>query len=166
MSLSDRGRFLLLTGFGSGLAPVAPGTFGSVVGLAIGYLVEVSCGGAALWVTWALAAVLLVFGCAQTSFVARAFRSKDPGAVVLDEIVGMLVTAALFVSVFGALSWVGWVACFAAFRVFDIVKVQPVKRLESIPGAPGIMLDDVAAGVWAGACVIALHWTGIVLLTR
>ena len=167
MSLLDRVRFLLLTGFGSGLAPFAPGTFGSVVGVAIGIGIELGVPGSSPWILWSISIVLLAYGCAESAFVERAFPSKDPGAVVLDEIIGQLVAAALFVSVCGRpLGLVGWALCFAEFRFFDIAKIQPAKRLEKIPGAPGIMLDDVAAGVWAGACVIALDLVGIVPLSE
>ncbi|MCA8941214.1 MAG: phosphatidylglycerophosphatase A [Planctomycetes bacterium] len=162
MTLGDRFRFALVTGFGTGLAPFAPGTFGTIPGVAIGVGIEIVCGPSSIaWVTAAVAAVLLAVGCAQTEFTRRAFGSKDPGAFVLDEIVGVLVAAAIGQAFAGPLGVVGWSFCFALFRVFDITKVWPARSLEAIPGAPGIMLDDVAAGVWSGALLIvaaALGW--------
>ncbi len=162
MSVLDRLRFLLITGFGLGLAPVAPGTFGTLAGVVpavwIGYACETQTAAITLW---ALSVVLLLFGCLQTEFSDRVFQRKDPGAFVLDEVVGFFVAAAIYFAWTGALTPVGWALCFAFFRLFDIVKLQPAKRLEEFPGAWGIMLDDVAAGVWAGLALVGAQLFGL-----
>jgi phosphatidylglycerophosphatase A len=82
---------------------------------------------------------------------------------VLDEVVGYLVTVAVFLTLRGPLGPTGFALAFVLFRVFDILKVQPARRLEELPGAYGIMLDDVAAGAYAGlvlvgASALGLHW--------
>ena len=157
--LMDRLRFLLLTGGGTGLAPVAPGTFGTIPAFALAAGIVWLCPD---WRGWAgillLSLVLLWFGCLQTEFSARTFGSHDPGAFVLDEIVGYLLAVAIFWVARGVPS-LGWqLGLFALFRFFDISKLQPARALEGLPGAAGIMLDDVAAGVWAAAAAIGLSF--------
>ena len=160
-SLADRGRFLLVTGFGLGLAPVAPGTFGSLAGVVPAVIIGYAWPARAAVVLWVLAAVLLAFGCAQSRFAERVFERKDPGAFVLDEVVGYLVAAALFMTWQGGLTPMGHGLCFLFFRAFDVCKIQPAKRLEELPGAYGIMLDDVAAGVWAGVALVIAGAVGL-----
>lgn len=154
MRAADRARWLLITGGGLGLAPIAPGTFGTLPGVMLAMLLGVLWGGVALALALALtAAVLLAFGCAQSRFVQRTFEREDPGPFVLDEVVGYLVAAALFTAFVRDLSPVGHGVCFLAFRACDVIKPPPARRLEELPGAPGIMLDDVAAGAWAALLV-------------
>lgn len=152
-SVGDRLRYALITGFGTGLAPVAPGTFGTLPGVAIAYALCASLTpNTATLTLWLLATALLAFGCAQTTFTARAFARKDPGAFVLDEIVGYLFTVALFATILGPnTDPLTHLTFFLTFRFFDVLKPPPARQLERLPGAPGIMLDDVAAGLLAGA---------------
>jgi phosphatidylglycerophosphatase A len=72
----------------------------------------------------------------------------DPGRVVIDEIVGLLVTLS-FVPLTGKTVWLG----FFLFRVFDIIKLPPGRWLEKLPGGWGVMSDDVCAGIYANLCV-------------
>ena len=157
MSVTDRLIYVLVTGFGTGLAPVASGTFGTLPGIAIAVGLQLSLAGndllMALWIT---SAVLLAIGMTLTGFTARVFKRGDPGPFVLDEIVGYLVATAMWVTVFGAPSWVAHSALFFFFRLFDVLKPYPANRFERIPGAIGIMLDDVMAGIYAGAVVLAI----------
>lgn len=147
-------RFLLLTGFGTGLAPAAPGTFGTLPAVVLVALVAQAAPGA-LGLVGLVAGlvVLLAYGCSETRFSERVFGAHDPGAFVLDEIVGYGVAAAIYWAWFGAPGLWATLSIFAAFRFFDISKIQPARRLEALPGAAGIMLDDVAAGLWAGLAV-------------
>jgi phosphatidylglycerophosphatase A len=122
-----------------GYIPIAPGTFGSAVGLlvyaAIRSADQVVVEAAALF-------VVLLVGVWSADRVEREL-GKDPGAVVIDEVAGMLVTVAfLDVSITGAL------VAFLVFRVLDVIKPYPAGRLEHLHGGPGIMLDDVMAGVY------------------
>ena len=130
-----------------GFVPIAPGTFGSAVGLLI-YAATSSAGTA-----MAEAAVLMAVLIAGVWSADRVERElgKDPGAVVVDEVAGMLVTIAfLDVSVTGA------IVAFLIFRVLDVIKPYPAGRLEHLHGGPGIMLDDVMAGVYGNLAMRAL----------
>jgi phosphatidylglycerophosphatase A len=152
----DALRMLLISGGGLGRAPVASGTFGTLGGVLLALAAQLACAGPVLAaVLGALALGLLAAGCSMTAFVARALRDDDPGVFVLDEIVGYLVAIALFAAVRGDPSWPVHAAGFVVFRFFDVVKVFPADRLERVAGAPGIMLDDVAAGLYTGLVLVA-----------
>ena len=131
---------VVATAFGSGYSPVAPGTAGSAVGLLLFWPL------AAVGWPWQLlaAGVLFLVGVAAGGRVAARVGRKDPGIVVVDEVVGQWVTLAAlpFTPATAALG-------FVLFRAADVVKPWPARDLESAPGGWGIMADDVAAGVWA-----------------
>ena len=153
----DALRFVLLTGLGTGLAPVVPGTVGTLPGVVLGILAcHLLTGPALLTVVFGLAGVLLVFGMTQTAFLERRFGHHDPQAVVLDEVVGYLIALGIFLVVHGApeAPWV--VGLFVSFRAFDILKPPPVGRLEDLPGAVGVMADDAMAGLLAGGLAAVL----------
>lgn len=83
---------------------------------------------------------------------------KDPGAVVVDEVLGQWLTLA------GAPrldDWRVWLAAFLLFRFFDIVKPFPVRRLEAIPGGAGIVIDDLGAGVYAALVLFVIARFGV-----
>jgi phosphatidylglycerophosphatase A len=131
---------VLATAFGSGYSPFAPGTAGSAVGLLLFWPMA---GWPWPWQV-AAAAALFVIGALAAGRVARRVGLKDPGIVVVDEVVGQWVTlvALPFTPVTAALG-------FLFFRAMDIVKPWPARDLERVPGGWGIMVDDVAAGVYA-----------------
>ncbi len=162
MSLKDRGLFVLITGFGTGLAPFASGTFGTLPAVAIGWILQRWIHGQelAIWLL-ALALVLLAVGCSVTGFVARVLRSKDPAEFVLDEIVGYLLTLAMISFFVDPTLWAHG-AAFFFFRLFDVVKPPPARQLEHLPGALGIMLDDVMAGIYAGLVLIGLWYAELI----
>jgi phosphatidylglycerophosphatase A len=146
----------LATALGTGFVPVAPGTFGSAVGLLLWWVLPASS-------TVQLAAIVAVFaiGSWSGSVAERHFNRTDPGPVVLDEVLGMQIT--LFMNPVG---WAGAVLGFLLFRVADIVKPFPANRLEALHGGFGIMADDAMAAVYSNlalrAALIgaqALHWT-------
>lgn len=138
-------RHLLSLGFGSGLAPVAPGTFGTLVAVPLYLLL------APLSLPWYLLAVFIAFGlgvylCQYTS---DALGVHDHGGIVWDEFVGYWVT---MIAV--PLAWQWILLGFVLFRVFDIFKPWPVKVADAkMKGGFGIMLDDVLAGLYALACM-------------
>ncbi len=160
MTIMDRMLYLLTTGFGTGLAPVASGTFGTLPAVVLGVVLQVWWQGPQLaLVLFIVAAVLLICGCSTSDYVERTFAGKDPGQFVLDEIVGYLIALGMIALVMeqGPSPWAhGW--CFLLFRAFDVLKIFPADRLEELPGAFGIMLDDVAAAVYAGACLLIMHY--------
>jgi phosphatidylglycerophosphatase A len=139
----------LATGFGSGYAPLAPGTAGSAVGLLL-FLPLQRLSGA-----WQLGLTALAFaiGVAASTHVARSLSRKDPGIVVVDEIVGMWASL-LFLPFTPAVAVLG----FLLFRLLDVRKPYPARQLEALPGGLGIMADDLMAGIYANLClrVIAL----------
>lgn len=131
----------LATGGYVGRMPMAPGTFGSLIGLPVAYALSKMS-----W-PWAAAVVILLTALAVWSAgqAARQLGVKDPGSIVIDEIVGMAVT--LLGLPFNIATVV---AGFALFRIFDIAKPPPVRQLDrNIGGGWGIVLDDIAAGIMA-----------------
>jgi phosphatidylglycerophosphatase A len=102
----------------------------------------------------AFAAVVTLIGIPAATAVARGSGEKDPQFVVIDEVAGQLVA---LVAV--PLAWKTFLAGLILFRVFDIVKPPPVRQLEALPEGAGIVLDDVAAGLYAlGVMHLFLHF--------
>lgn len=146
--MKNRAALLLATWFGCGYAPAGPGTVGSLAALAIAFLLEHYLGWRPQW--FGVLAVLLFWPAIWSSGVAAiVIGRKDPGLVVVDEVIGQWITLG------GAtvLNWKSWVAAFVLFRVLDIWKPAPARRLESLPGGTGIVMDDVMAGIY-GALVL------------
>ncbi len=101
-----------------------------------------------------MAALAVVIGIPAATRVARASRVKDPQFVVIDEVAGQWITL-LFVPV----AWKTLLAGFILFRGFDIVKPPPVRQLERLPEGTGIVVDDVAAGIYAlGVLQLLIHF--------
>lgn len=148
--MTSRVSRAVATVLGIGYVPFAPGTFGSAAGLAVFAAVRAAGGPVVEALTIVL--VFLVGAWAATAAETH-FGHIDPGPVVIDEVLGMLVTLAFLpVSVTGAL--VG----FVLFRVFDVIKPPPCNSLEALPGGWGVMSDDLMAGVYACVCVRLLAW--------
>jgi phosphatidylglycerophosphatase A len=91
-----------------------------------------------------LAASVTFLGIPAATRVARGHGAKDPQFVVIDEVAGQLVA---LIAV--PLGWKSFLAAFILFRAFDIVKPPPVRQLEALPEGAGIMIDDIAAGLYA-----------------
>jgi phosphatidylglycerophosphatase A len=101
-----------------------------------------------------LAAAVILIGIPAATRVARGSGIKDPQFVVIDEVAGQLVA---LIAV--PLAWKSFLAAFILFRVFDILKPPPVRQLEALPEGSGIVLDDVAAGLYAlGVMHLFLHF--------
>jgi phosphatidylglycerophosphatase A len=145
--------FFLSTWFYAGYSPVAPGTAGSLAAVLIAVALRFWAG-LAPW-HFGIMALLLFFPAVQASTVAaRAANLKDPGFVVVDEVIGQWIALA------GAttLNWKSYLAAFALFRLFDIWKPAPVRQLEALPGGWGINADDVMAGVYAALVLRLAGW--------
>jgi phosphatidylglycerophosphatase A len=123
-----------------GYFPIAPGTAGSLAALPLYALVRWS-GSAALEL--ATIVVVLLVGIWAATATERALARKDPGPVVIDEVIGMLITIAVM-----PLSLTGVVIGFLVFRVLDVIKPFPAGRMEHLPSGLGIMADDVMAGIY------------------
>jgi len=136
------------TACGVGYVPVAPGTFGSAAGLLLWWILPASPTAQAL----AIVAIFAV-GSWSGTVAERHFGRTDPGQVVIDEVMGMLMT--LFMNPVG---WRGAVAGFFLFRIFDVIKPYPSNRLERLHGGVGIMADDGMAAVYANLVLRAGLW--------
>jgi phosphatidylglycerophosphatase A len=149
---------LLATGFGAGYGPIAPGTWGSVPGLAFAWGLDRFAG------RWAVVGGAFFFALAGVWAAGRAevlLGEKDPGRVVVDEIAGQMV-ALLFLPVTARLL----LGAFLLFRVLDVLKPWPAHRLEDLPGGSGIMADDLMVGLYANLILQALAlwrpvWLGL-----
>ena len=141
-----------------GFAPVAPGTVGSAAGIALFYLLRAA--GAGWWLEPAVIVALFAAGVWAASSTEQQLGGTDPGPVVLDEVVGMLITLAWIpVTPLGA--FIG----FLVFRVLDVVKPWPSRQLESLHGGLGIMADDAMAGIYAYLTLRACVWMWPACLT-
>lgn len=139
---------MLSLGLGAGLAPMAPGTWGSL--LAIPLFIVLHPFGQVTYV--AVVAALFLLGIYLSGRTARALGVHDHSAIVIDEVVGMLVT---WVAV--GPGWATILAGFVLFRFFDIVKPWPIRRIDQVlSGGMGIMLDDLVAGIMAAAVLQVL----------
>lgn len=170
---------LIATGFGLGYLPKAPGTWGSLGGVAL------------IWCLWLLAnqpppagawifpppwvaftalllwvnPFVLLLGAWAAGRSCRFLGEKDPQIIVVDEISGqMLAFVGLAMAMSGyelAFDWQYLLAGFILFRVFDIWKPWPVRAAEKLPGGWGIMADDWVAGIYAALCLWALRALGL-----
>ena len=139
------------TTFGVGYAPFAPGTFGSAAGLILWWMLPGSAG-----VQAAVIVAIFIVGSWSGTIAERHFGTSDPSAVVIDEVMGMLIT--LFLNPVG---WKGAVAAFFLFRAADVIKPFPANRLERLHGGVGVMADDGMAAIYANlalrACAAIWH---------
>lgn len=149
LSLKNPIHFLAL-GFGSGLAAKAPGTFGTLAAIPL-YLLM-----APLSLSWYIGLTLLtVFaGFYICDKAAKDMGVHDHGAIVWDEVAGLLITM-----IAAPAGWVWLIVGFALFRFFDIIKPWPIRWLDAkVEGGFGIMIDDVLAGIFSLICLQALAY--------
>jgi len=147
--MTDPVNFLAF-GFGTGLAPIAPGTFGSLPGVLLFWLTM----DFGLYVQLGVAAALVVSGVWICGESARRIGVHDYGGIVWDEIAGMYITLLA-----APISLVGWVLAFVLFRITDIVKPWPIRDLDHrIEGGLGIMLDDLVAALYAALLLGLYRW--------
>ena len=147
---------LIATWFGLGLIPVAPGTWGSLGGLAVAWVLVQYAG----WPPWSLgllAIILTAPGIWAAEHTATAAGKKDPGIVVVDEVLGQWLTLA---AMSAAAPRAQWILGFALFRLFDIWKPFPVRKLESLPGGTGIVADDLGAGIYGALVLLVARQIG------
>lgn len=134
--------------FGCGLVPYAPGTAGTLGALPLYWLVRPH----GLVALAATAAAVTGAGVWASTQVAKASGLKDPQFVCVDEVAGVLVTWLA-----APTGWKGILAGFLLFRLFDWLKPFPARALERLPGGLGIVCDDLAAGAWGAAVLVALR---------
>lgn len=137
---------LVSTWFGVGLMPKAPGTWGSLAALPIAWVVAERYGA---WAVVALGVVLFALGMWSTTAYLHHSRAQDPSEVVVDEVAAQMLACAP-----AGLDPVAFTLAFILFRVFDVMKPWPCGALErGLPGALGVMADDIAAALYAAAMV-------------
>jgi len=147
---------ILACGLGTGAAPYAPGTFGTLVGLPVYWLMQ------DLEIHWYLLVCVLLFvlGVWVCDSTAKALGVHDHSGIVWDEVVGYIITMTMAPE--------GLIWCligFLLFRFFDIVKPWPIKVLDQrVGGGFGIMIDDVLAGVFAAICLQLLVFANVLPL--
>ncbi len=154
--MADRVAWLIGSGFGSGLSPLAPGTAGSLVAAAILFLLSFFLPGMPSgWERMAILAAMSIIGLAVGVWATGRMstpENPDPRSATWDEFVGMWLTCLLIP--FHSPVWLA--IAFVLFRALDVLKPWPCRRLERLPGGWGIMLDDVAAGLWGMLIMLGL----------
>jgi len=133
-----------------GYFPFAPGTVGSAAGLVV-YLIVWWTGSP--FVEVGLILSLFAAGVWAGTTAERYFGGIDPGQIVIDEVVGMLITLALI-----PVGWSGALAGFVLFRIFDVIKPFPAGRLEALHGGLGVMADDAMAAIYANLSLRLVLW--------
>jgi len=150
MNFRDKLVIFLATGFYAGNMPVAPGTFGTAVGLVFCWVLSL----AGIFPYLAATCAVILFSVWIAHETEKLLDQKDPGRIVIDEIAGILVTFAgveftVLSAIFG----------FFIFRGFDIVKPFPIRAVEKrVPGGAGVVLDDVIAGIMSNVVLRILLW--------
>lgn len=148
---------LIATFLGIGRMRPGPGTWGSAATVLLWAVSARELNPAYRTLTViALAILVTLLGIPAATRVARASATKDPQFVVIDEVAGQLIA---LIAV--PLAWKTFLAGFILFRVFDILKPPPVRQLERLPEGTGIVLDDVAAGIYALAVMQLLLRSGL-----
>lgn len=141
MNFGEKAVMFLATGFYVGNIPLAPGTFGSLIGLPLCFLLA----GIQLPPAMITAVLFIGFAVWVSNAAEKILKKKDPGCIVIDEVCGMVVTLIglpfnLTTAVIG----------FVIFRILDILKPFPIRTLDKrLSGGIGIVADDVAAGIFA-----------------
>jgi phosphatidylglycerophosphatase A len=144
-------RKWIVTFFGTGLSPIAPGTVGSLATTLVLLAICLGQPGFALWQIFLVAGLIIssVLSIALGPWAINYFKTEDPQPFVLDEVAGICLTN-LFLPMY-----VGWRQvwpigiAFAAFRLFDVTKPPPARQLEHLSSGWGILLDDLAAAFYA-----------------
>lgn len=153
LSLLKNPIHFLSLGFGSGLAPKAPGTFGTLAAIPV-VMLAACLGNVGFIIATVLACIVGVFFCGYT---AKAMGEHDHPAIVWDEIAGFMV-AMIAVPI----SWQTLLVAFVLFRIFDILKPWPIRYLDKhVHGGLGIMIDDILAGLASLAIIHALLSIGV-----
>ena len=143
---------LLAFGFGSGLAPKAPGTFGTIAAIPL-WLLLIQLSVSTYWILLTLAAVAGIF---ISGVAAKKLDVHDHPGIVWDEFVGFWIAMSMVKPQLGSV-----ICGFLLFRFFDIVKPWPIGWLDKkVDGGLGIMLDDIVAGIYTAALLVLISFMG------
>jgi phosphatidylglycerophosphatase A len=142
--------YFIAFGFGSGLMPKAPGTWGTVMAIPIYLLIA----GTPWWMYLSIVALAFILGVYVSQKVSKELGVHDHSGIVWDEIVGYLLTMFLLPT-----TWLWMVGGFILFRLFDILKPEPIRTIDKqVKGGMGIMLDDVLAAIMAWIPLQLIVW--------
>lgn len=130
---------------GTGYIPLAPGSWGSLIGAILFWFLAPN----PTWILALITAIIFFLGVWSSTHIENTTNTTDPGLIVIDEVAGMW-----FVLIFVPQTFVHYLFAFILFRIFDVLKPPPANYLQSVHKGWGVMLDDVAAGVYA---VILMH---------
>ena len=144
---------LIATSFGAGFLPVAPGTWGALVGILLWLPLYIWCPGTPAWI--ATVALVVFFAVAGTwaSSVSERYWGKDPVAACVDETVGQLISLLPLCGGPQEAPWWLIIVSLALFRFFDIFKPLGIRAMERFPGVLGMRADDILAAIYA-ACIV------------
>lgn len=162
---------LAVTTFGVGYIPLAPGTWGSAVGVLIYILFSRITGSVDKYYSdggmqnvqiaaWNHAVIMILFllfcllGIWASSRATRLFKNKDPQQAVVDEVIGQLI---VFLFIPFTTNWLFILAGFLLFRLFDIWKPYPIDSLQNLPVGIGVCADDILAGIYGGTCLALIY---------
>ncbi len=161
--------FLAATALGLGYLPQAPGTWGSLGGLALLWVLETLQQRLAIFQKgivlplnpYLWCAVISLLGVWAAGRAEEHLGTKDPQVVVIDEVSGQMLALLLGPALFeGAVNWKSYLLGFILFRVFDIWKPYPARRAEAMPAGWGVMADDWVAGAYAAAGLWVARYFG------
>ena len=139
--------YVLATGFGTGYAPVAPGTAGSLLALCLYVLIPLS---EMQWIL--IIAITIYLGIITGTYVEKRLN-KDPGIVVIDEMAGQWLSLLFLPRTFYI-----YIIAFLLFRLLDIIKPFPADRSQNLNGGLGIMMDDIIAGIYTNILIWSGWW--------
>jgi phosphatidylglycerophosphatase A len=140
----------LATFFGIGYLPIAPGTWASLVTVVVFYFTPIPVFPFLPWLV--ITAVIYGIGVPAAASCEKHFQKKDPGYCVIDEVAGQIVSLWFLPRQAGF-----YIAAFFLFRFFDILKPFPIRKSESLPHGFGIMTDDILAGLYTLAVLLAVR---------
>jgi len=149
----DRFAIIVATAGGTGFFPVAPGTAGALVGVAL-YVLILSAGLTVIYLP--LVGALTLIGIWSAGHVEPIY-GHDASRIVIDEVVGQMLTLGFVMRSGTSSIAVGTILGFLLFRIFDILKPFPIRRLEQLPGGIGVVADDLAAGGYAFLVLLVLE---------
>jgi phosphatidylglycerophosphatase A len=152
-SAADRAAIVIATAGGAGFSPVAPGTAGSLVGAAIYVLIYMS----GLSVVYLPLLLLLTVVGIWASTRVESLYGHDASRIVIDEVVGQMLTLGFVVRSGASGVAVGTILGFLLFRFFDVLKPFPIRKIERLPGGVGVVADDLGAGIYAFLVLLILE---------
>lgn len=159
LPLRDKASLALLSFFGSGYFPFMPGTIGSLATIPLILLLNYLSIGFYTLVMFII--MLTIISCVEAHYIQEKRNVQDPGWIVIDEVIGMLIT---WLFVYPACDLTSLTAVFLIFRFFDIVKIYPANWVDKkIKNGAGTILDDVVSGIYSGLILLCLNYFNLLI---